>query len=68
MTEQKVYIVLNTVRLDVSKQYKDTQTVDAHPMILGVFRNREDAQFQVDQFRQDANVWENYEILERELV
>lgn len=66
--ETKVYVVLHTVRLDVSKQYYLMDEIAADPKVLGVFREREDAEFHINQYLPDANVWERYEILERELI
>lgn len=62
--EIKVYIVLHTI--NTTDLVGDV--VEADPKILGVFRNKIDAQDYADQFLDECAVWENYSILERELV
>lgn len=64
MTEQKVYVAHYSVK---TRDFTGTEIL-ADPKVLGVFRNRVDAQDCINQFLDGQHTWENYEILERELV
>lgn len=64
----KVYVVMHTVSVYVEVAKGKEELVEADPKILGVYWNRDAAQDYVDQFLDERNTWDNYSIMERELV